>query len=412
MSMVASHGPKLRCALCRFALLSAVALMVAGCGSETTPELAATRMPAPMVRVRLGPPRQEAVITVQGKCQVYDLASRRLLRSEDELSGALFTVRGEGLDLDGRPLGSPHVTIVAHAGGTILVDRQPYRGNIHVVAASGKVLLVNVLNVEDYVASVVGGELYRKWHIECHKAQAIAARTYALYQMAHRSAARAYDVTDSPASSQAYKGIESETEVTREAAAATRGIVLTYDAGGTAKLFEAFYHSTCGGRTVSAWDRWPKVPRIEPLSGIPCPYCTASPHHRWSLSMGSQLLARKLRSLDSKLKGMQDVVKVWVSDRHLTPDGRVRAVWITDDRGGSWQIASKAFKKCFPDATRFLSSRFSLTLEGGNVVVHGRGYGHAIGMCQWGAQGQATKGRRAEAILHFYYPGSRLARVY
>ena len=420
--MVALYAPKLRRVLCRVALLPAVALMVAGCGSEPPPELTPTRMPPPMTRVRLGPPRRQAVVTVQGKCQIVDVASQRLLRSENELSGALFTVRGEELDLDGRPLGSSHATIVSHPGGTVLIGRQPYRGTIHVVAASGKVLLVNVLNVEDYVASVVGGELYRHWHLECYKAQAIAARTYVLYQMAHRSAARPYDVTNSPASSQVYAGIEDETERGREAAEATRGIVLTYDdGGGKAKLFEAFYHSTCAGRTVPAWALWPKSPRIEPLSGVECSYCTQSPGYRWTRRFGARLLAERLRRTVPGMTRFDKITEAFVLSAEttkpgrkpeVTADGRVLKVSFRDTKRLRWAVPIDWFRRCLPSDQKLLSRRFSVALEKGDIVIHGRGNGHGVGMCQWGAQEQATRGRPAEAILQFYYPGSRLARVY
>ena len=404
--------PVRRRAACLLAVLVAA---LGGCQNGTTPPPGtppATRASeTPTIRVKIGESVPQVRVTVREKYQIYDLGTKQLLLAGDSLPGGVFAVTGGKLLLDGRPLGTPQVTVAAEKGGSIAVAGQAYHGNLRVLAEAGNVTLVNCVNLDDYLAGVVGAELYKGWHLEANRAQAIVARSYALYQVKNPRCGPLYDVTDSPATHQAYRGVSGETATSREAAVTTRGVVVTTDEAGPQRIFEAFFSSTCGGHTVPAHTRFASAPRIKPFQGVACAWCTKSPNYLWSRKIGGKDLAARLQQADAALN-LKSVAKAWVSKDNLTAEGCVKGVWVAGDRGPNFLVSTKAFKACFPEGQRVLSDRFAVTVSGGEVVVNGRGNGHGIGLCQYGAQELATQGHSAEEILAYYYPGSILARVY
>ncbi len=398
-------------------LAGVAATALAGCGREPAVRVEGQR-PAPTIRVRLDVPEGGVRVAVSDKYQVYDLQTRRLADAGLELSTRGIAASEGRVLLGGRSLDSGRVVLVPRKSGAValLVPKQGgraeeirhYHGNLRFFADGGKLTVVNVLDIERYLVSVVGKELPRRWHMECLKAQAIAARSYALYQMQTAGRGRAFDVYDSQRS-QVYGGAGAETAGAREAVEATRGVVLAY----RGRIIEAFFHSTCGGHTVPVEEYWPKAEPIAPLGGVPCAYCRWSPHYRWRVSVGLSDLVRRLRELGelSGLSGRITALEVGEDDR--TPDGRVRRVTVISGDGTKRAIPLSALKACLRErGKRLKSGRFDVSVSPGEIHLDGRGFGHGVGMCQYGAEGQARMGRRAEGILQFYYPESRLARVY
>ncbi|NLX58383.1 MAG: SpoIID/LytB domain-containing protein [Phycisphaerae bacterium] len=399
-----------------------------GCRPEPSVEIPGeASLAGPYIRVKIGEDTPSRLVNVLDRYQMYDRLSGKMLGQGEELAGASFSVKGGKLFLNEQPLDSGHVVIVpAHVEEARIVfpapsptARQPvFRGTLRVSADSDKVSLVNVLPLEQYLVSVVGKELLGKWHIETHKAQAIAARTFALYHMKNVPSGRSFDVYDSSGRSQAYQeGAASETEKAREAVRQTQGVVLTYDGGSGPRLFETFYHSTSGGQAVAAYQLFPKAPRIPPLMGVACSYSSDAPNYRWEIRQDAEQLLKNLRATNKVMEAARGVKAIAVAesgDRARTEDGRVRWVnlWTSESPDRLWEIPVSVFKKQFPPETPFRSDRFDVRLEDGVAVVSGRGYGHGIGMSQYGAEKQASLGRRAEGILYYYYPGSKLIRVY
>jgi len=391
--------------------------VVAGCRPEPDVQTIDSQMPAPLIRVKLGDNAHQAVVTVADKVQIRDANTRRDLKTADELAGAVFTAAAGKLSLDGQALGTSAVVVIPKTSGRIEVGGNRYHGNLRVLASGGNVMMVNCLDLEDYLAAVVGAELYDHWHIECLKAQAVAARSYTLYQMKHASRSRPFDVYADPARSQAYIGLggrrrQGETSQSRRAVEATRGVCLAWDDGGTERILETVYHSTCGGRTVPYHQYWTSAKPMAPLMGVQCTHCRRSPTYRWTLKLDAEVLRDRLRKTVPRMRTLARIERIAVRPEDATPDGRVRRVTIWTDLGDHWAVDREPFAASFPAAMRFYSDRFAVTLSGGDVVVEGRGHGHGVGMCQYGAQAQAVAGRKAEGILNTYYPGSHLVRVY
>ena len=146
--------------------------------------------------------------------------------------------------------------------GFLATKRKWYRGDMVIYNLNGTLTVVNSLPLEEYLLGVVPSEMPSKWNIEAHKAQAIAARSYALANLNKRGS-RGYDLKDTPID-QAYGGASSETPQTTRAVLSTRGEVLTYDS----KIIPAYYHASSGGKTLSAGKVWNHdLPYIQSVNG-------------------------------------------------------------------------------------------------------------------------------------------------
>jgi stage II sporulation protein D len=182
------------------------------------------------------------------------------------------------------PLAEP-VTLRPLGGGLLVVGGKSYRGALRIVTSGKKLQLVNVLPLETYLLGVVPGEMPKEWPLDALKAQAVAARTYAV---ANLVTGRAFDLY-SDARSQVYYGADAEAPGPTRAVTETRGQVLTYD-GAPA---ETYYFSSSGGKTLSALDAFGQD--LPYLRSVDDPWDEISPNHRWQTRvLGAQQLARRL----------------------------------------------------------------------------------------------------------------------
>ncbi len=283
----------------------------------------------------------------------------------------------------------------------------------NLTANSGSINVVNVVVLERYLPSVLQAELYPNWHLETYRAQAIAARTYALYQMQTSSGKHDYDVRATEAS-QVYKGIEVRVENpnARRAARDTRGIVCTWASPLGDKIFSTYYSSACGGMTQDAANCF-NTPSIPPLAGgVKCTYCNIGGRvYRWEpvrlkKEAATQLFLARFPE-HSKIGTIQAIEVV-----NATSDGRPLNLKIRGENGHTVTVNSYEFRLAM-GGHRILSNHCQIVDLGSTFEFRsGRGFGHGVGMCQWGAEGQARLGRKVSEILTYYYPKSRLKRAY
>jgi stage II sporulation protein D len=264
---------------------------------------------------------------------------------------------------------------------------------------------VNEVGLEDYLRGVVPAEMPSWFEMEALKAQAIAARTYAGRGMG-RHAAEGFNLCDGVCC-QVYGGAAGETGKTDDAVAATKGAILTYDG----RPIVAMYHSDCGGITESATNVGLRdgIPYLasapdSPESGGP-EFCANGHAHRWTAAIPADGIARALRRQG---EGVGVVRKVTVLSRDET--GRVGRLHI-DGAAGSATVAATSFRMAC-GSTRLKSTNFTVTKSGRAFVFRGIGYGHGLGMCQYGANGRASAphSQSCEEILAHYYPGTQLER--
>jgi stage II sporulation protein D len=312
------------------------------------------------------------------------------------------------------------------SGAPVQVNGRPYRGAISALRDRTGVTVVDRVPMEAYLAGVVSAEMGRRSPAEREalRAQAIVSRTYALRNL-RRWDRQGFDLYATVAD-QAYGGAAAETPEGREAVETTRGRILTY--GGAP--IDAFFYSTCGGRTADgtevfrAADR-PYLRSVADVADDGTPYCSISPRFRWHEEWtGEALRATLQRTLPALATATgtpaaADVGEVRdVRVTYRTPSGRVGQLTIGLGRGDVQVDGPSVRRVLRPISGELLrSSTFTLTASGAGrrvtrLTADGAGAGHGVGFCQWGAVGRARAGQDHQRILAGYYPGAVLERLY
>ena len=302
-------------------------------------------------------------------------------------------VAADGIEIDG-----------ARASGFRLRSELPIRLNgreytapLDLVKIADGLAVVNELPLEDYLVGVLRAEASEKWPLETLRAQAIVARTYAAY---HRSIAgtRPYHILASTANQQ-YFGRVPPTSPIWGAVRETTGQVLLWEGD----VFPAFYHTESGGYTEDP--RMVFAARNMPaLKPVRCEFSAGSPHYYWALDVKLADLGEILRRNDVTVG---NVIAIDVSER--TPSLRASAVTVHGTRA-SVRLRGNDFRRMMGYDT-FKSTLFAVAVDAQWARFSGRGYGHGVGMCQWGAKGMAEQGHTAKQILEFYYPGTVLSTL-
>jgi stage II sporulation protein D len=322
-----------------------------------------------------------------GGCQ--GCGARRAWRVDVVRAG----LNGQGIEIDGRR--APGFRLTSER--PIRVNGREYPAPLDVVKNGDGLAVVNELPLEDYVVGVLRAETSDRWPWETLRAQAIVARTYAAY---HRTlnAGKAYHLVASTAH-QVYAGSVSASSPIWEAVRDTTGLVLFWEG----ELFPAFYHSASGGytedpRTVFAARNMPA------LKAIRDEFSTGAPNFYWNLDLRLGDLAGILRRNGTDVG---PITAIEVTER--TPSLRASVVTVHGARGSA-RLRGNDFRRMIGYET-IRSTLFAVAVDGETARFAGRGYGHGVGMSQWGAKGMAEQGYKAEKILEYYYPGTTLGSL-
>ncbi len=303
------------------------------------------------------------------------------------------SANGVGLDVDGRR----GQLFRLRSDRPIRLNGREYAGGLEIVRNGQSFAVVNEVPLEDYLVGVLRAEVGDRWPPEALRAQAIVARTYAAYQRV-LNAAKPFHILASTAHQQ-YAGHVAASSPAWEAVRETSGLVLRWEGD----LFPAFYHTESGGwtedpRTVFAARNMPA------LKPVRCEFSANAPHHYWNLDVRVADLSESLRRNDVQVG---TVTAIEISER--TPS--LRAAWITvHGTRGSARVRGNDFRRMLGYDT-FKSTLFAVAMDGEWARFAGRGYGHGVGLCQWGAKGMAEQGYQARQILAHYYPGTTLGAL-
>ena len=270
--------------------------------------------------------------------------------------------------------------------GDLLVMGTRYSGNIDVWKGNSGLYIINELPMEDYIKDVVVAEVSSDWDMEALKAQAVVSRTYALYQK-RANADSVYHIASSVLH-QVYKGNNPDARVSY-AVDETRGEILTYKG----RPIEAFYHSTCGGKTENPEEVFGKsYPYLKSVEST----CDISPYSVWEKNI-------KLREIEKALNvaGIKGI-----SIKSHTSSGRVKELRIITASGSS-SMNAPDFRKAI-GWSRLPSTNFSVRKDADSFFFEGKGYGHGVGLCQWCALKMAREGKNYREILSYFYPGTTI----
>ncbi len=379
---------------------------------------------APQVRMLVRRKAASVALRINGFYTIYDHRGNEVSnRDSRKLSTVHVTFNGRHLSLGRVPVvingeNLTRIRIKPHELGSLVVNHKVYPGEVEFIGVPGRraVHCVVRLNIEEYICGVLAGEVpVDKWHDEALRAQAVASRTYALFYVL-KNRRKLWHFGASGRESQEYKtGIVRNARINR-AVNSTRGQVLTWQN----QVFPAYFHSSCGGHTLDSASVFTSV-SIKPLSGAKCKWCTdpklKNKYATWKKSFSIDTIARRLATAARsnpnlrKLRNKGGVRALEIAE--TSPDGRITRfrvrvnlapfshdVWANDVRlalGASEVRSTKCTLKTNSKGTYY---RFA-----------GTGWGHGVGLCQYGSLGMARAGHDYREILDHYFPYSRLIRM-
>lgn len=383
------------------------------------------------VRIALATSASQTVLSATGGWRLYERGGASVLISASDADSwtierdghHLRAVHTRGARVSGRD--GPLVARPHDESSVLTVGGRRYRGEIVITAGDSGLIVVNHLPVETYLRGVVPLEIGDRAIGEeaAVAAQAVAARsyTYARLIALGPSPSRPWDLRSS-VSDQVYGGADAEKPIADLAIGMTRNLVLRY----AGRIVNAVYHSTCGGSTAEAPELWqtqgePYLQRVsDRIPGTDRYYCDISPRFAWTRTLDARTLASGLeaylRSYATVSGAIGTVRTVEVANR--TPSGRVDTLAIHTDRGRRVVRANSLRYVLRQPGGEILNSTY-VTLEPAigadgrltRLTITGNGYGHGVGMCQWGAIGRSRAGQDFRTILNTYYPGTTVEPI-
>lgn len=370
-------------------------LLIIGVGSGSLPWVHA----ADHIRVALSEQADRVTVAAAGDLRL-EMPSGDLT---DAASGVTIIREGHELQVDDHPVRGNLLAIQGtHEGLQVTLQAEPpdaavehwaVFGGLEITVRNGHLLVVNVVGLEDYVAGVVSSEVNPGWHEELLRTQAVAARTYVLHKKLE-NAAQPFDVYAS-VQDQVYTGRQKVNRAVLDAVNRTRGQVLTYEG----RPIFAVYSSTTAGPTEDAVNVWAKD--LPYLKGVACPFDRKSPWYEWRATIPFDTVEARLKE-----EGYPIGWLATLTPYGMTTAGRVKDMRILHSRG-ELVITGQEFRRILGYA-KVRSTRFSIERIDRHVVFAGKGAGHGVGLCQWGAKEMAELGYPYQSILRYYYPGTEI----
>ncbi len=319
------------------------------------------------------------------------------------LSTARVALHDDGrIAVNQTPISRERFCLVPKRNGAIRLGNTRYPGAL-LIERDGKkkIHLINLLDIEEYLAGVLFREMPASFPREALKSQVVAARTYAVYMMTMEEG---FLLDDSR--SQVYGGVSVETSLSRNIVGDTAGEIVTYEG----KPIPAYYSSTCGGTTRKADDVFPD-PSPTPLNNsVACGSCSDSPYSRWSVVLPIREVVEKFG-----LRGICSNPEVGVTK--FDPAGRASEIALLDHQGNILkQYRANKFRSTINRGRslrkKMLSTRIDrITHSGGSIRIDGGGFGHGVGLCQYGSRGLAKEGYDYRRILQYYYRECRIMKI-
>jgi stage II sporulation protein D len=301
----------------------------------------------------------------------------------------------------------------------LTINGERYRGNLTLlVLPDGAGLeVINTLPLEPYLAGVIGAEMPSYWETEALRAQTIASRTYSLYIKRRFGADRQWDVRRTQAN-QVYRGLSAESATIWEAIRATQGKVLTVrNSAGEDEIFAAYFSSTCAGHTENSQNVFGD--RSPALDGVACSYCAGVSRRSFlvwpKVSIPVEQVNQRIVDRYPKLSELEGIATIEPTRLSEYPGlQRITQVRLTGPNGKTNTLRAEDLRLAIdPTGRKLKSACFVIRRENGAFVFdEGKGYGHGVGLCQYGAEGMAREGFSCESILQFYFPGSHLRQYY
>ncbi|MDI6641825.1 MAG: SpoIID/LytB domain-containing protein, partial [Elusimicrobiota bacterium] len=268
--------------------------------------------------------------------------------------------------------------------------------------------VINEIYIENYCNGILPYEADTDWQLEALKVQAVVSRTYAMKNLGKHNS-DGYDFCNNVCC-EVYNGADGEKEISNKAVQETRGEVITYNG----KLVNIFYHACCAGYTENPKYVWSwSIPVPDYLKGVECSFCKNSPHFSWTKTIDEKTIRNGLIK-----SGYSDIVKINSIELYgKTTSGRIKDIRI------KYKSKKGKTKKIVLNAARFRLAVSPFLVKSTKIIAikkltkdtfefSGNGWGHGVGLCQWGAKFMADKGYNYKQIINFYFPKTEIEKLY
>lgn len=308
-----------------------------------------------------------------------------------------ITVKRDGMIyINNKPCYMGQVLIQPRAQTTWFIDNE-YRGPMWIVVNEDGVKIINCIGLEDYVESVLCTESWPGWPLEINKVCAVASRTYVIAMVQRAKASKCLYHIRNTNKHQTYTG-GNASAIVKQAVRETEGVFITYKKQPITAMFDI----CCGGVITANMQGVDFVGSPYLARTYACTYCKNCKSYSWKARYDLQELERILKDDDIHVRRLRDV-KVTKKDKA----GMVQQVMLK----GSGHHHHVSGKKIYSLLKKVKSFCYSIERQGDQVVFNGRGTGHHLGLCQWGAREMVRDGIDFKSVLAFYYPGTQLMRL-
>lgn len=281
--------------------------------------------------------------------------------------------------------------------GHLSLNGKEYQGTFHIIRHKKKLLLINALKLEDYIFSVLKTESWPGWPLEVNKVFAIASRSYAIAKVLENKKTKLPYHIKNTNKHQTYHGVHN-CKILKQAVEETKNIVL----GNNKKPILAMFDCCCGGIIPAHMKSvdFKKAPYL--ARKRVCSFCKPCKIFSWEVSYNKKELIKILKKEFPNLKNIRSI-KVTKKD----PAGIVKVVEIVCNNL-YYHVSGKKLYSLLKDITSFC---FSINKQAEKIIIKGRGFGHHLGLCQWGAREMIKQSWDYQSILKFYYPGATFMKL-
>jgi stage II sporulation protein D len=365
----------------------------------------------PTVRVNLTPsPLEKISIKIDGSYRVIAPGSKTVLAygKKNGLGKTDVSADETMISIGATRLAITQIEIVPEKSPAIWIGKHQYRGTVRIIKQNdGRLLAVNHLPLEYYIASVINSEMPATFPEAAREAQAIVARTYVL---AHMKGHPRFDVF-ATSRSQQYLGYQykdangralaGESRNSRAIAQKTAGMVCTYKG----KIFTTYYTAVCGGHTIDGRSVFSDA--VPVVKSVSCDWCREADRYQWTTTLKKDEASK---AIQSHLKKKGKTIGTIQSIKRVNRSTKSLSYYEVSDGKNTHEIAGTTFRQVLPYGILH-SPEFSANFTTTEVTFVGHGHGHGVGLCQWGTRGLGLAGRNAAEILQFYYPKSSIVRL-
>ncbi len=350
------------------------------------------------IRILVQRDKPQVKVSTTAPFEVFDDQGHSITHGE-KLAGATVKPVGQGIQWWDQVVPTRFLVVKSIGNGIRVGASGVYRDEILVYRNSkGSLDVISRLELDDYLKGVIPFEGNPTWALESLKAQAVVSRTFALTKMLARQKEE-YDVS-AGFTSQVYAGKQIENERTNQAVDATRGEVLLYKG----KIFPAYFHSTCGGATTAADLVW-RVKPLPPLGGVECKFCQRSPHYKWEALVTPAEIKEKLAKQEMPVSEVLGIHTDKIDKTGRAHKLVIKSTWAEKT------VDADAFR-VWIDPMRLKSNLITrIGTRDGSFLFKGKGWGHGVGMCQYGMKYLGELGYGYQEILGYYYPGAEVTRL-